>query len=175
VSELTQEELQRLFSYDPDTGNFIRRVFCNGQKVGSVAGCKKPTGYIHISIHGKRFQAHRLAWLYMNGKFPDGVVDHINGDPSDNRISNLRDCTRWENLLNQKLHSNNTSGVRGVCWHKASNRWVANAQVNGEMIYLGLFNTKEDAADAYKDFALRNHKQFFNHDPNKYCEAVGDY
>jgi hypothetical protein len=83
-----------------------------------VAGCLQHNGYRHIGVLGKVYSAHRLAFLYMTGKFPLDEVDHKNHERSDNRWSNLREVTRLENSRNRSMHLNNKSGFSGVCWKK---------------------------------------------------------
>ncbi len=150
---LTQDELKRLFKYDPLTGEFVRLVRAGSRgKVGSVAGnVNKVTGYTVIQIAGKAYRAHRLAWLYMVGKWPRNHIDHKNGVRSDNRFSNLRDVTSSENQKNQRRRSDNTSGFVGVCWHKRANKWGAQIRVSGRRSHLGYFDELEDAIQARKE------------------------
>ena len=148
-SDLTQERLQFLLSYDPETGEFKFLVSRGGRMSGSVAGYIQRDGYSKIRIDNYGHVAHRLAWLYVTGAFPTGELDHINGVRSDNRFSNLRDVSHTENQRNCGLASNNTSGYRGVCFHKQMQRWMARVHVNDKKIYLGLFDTPEDAHAAY--------------------------
>jgi len=114
----------------------------------------KPAGWITDKRHrrierkGKQYLAHRLIWLYVYGKFPDDQIDHINGDPSDNRIENLRDVTNQENNKNRSKNCNNTSGHIGVCWDKDAEKWRARIDVNGGTKHLGYFNVLEDAVAA---------------------------
>ena len=92
--------------------------------------------------------AHRLAWFYVYGAWPNGDLDHINGDKLDNRIANLREATRKQNMQNVRQHKHNTSGVKGVAWHSQRNKWRAYIFVDYRQIHLGLFDTKEAAAAA---------------------------
>jgi len=131
-----------------------------------VAGSLKRQGYIIIKIDGKCYRAHRLAFLVAHGHLPK-ELDHINGDPSDNRIANLREATRRENKRNSGKYSNNKSGFKGVCWHKSRGKWRADAQdANGKQIHLGLFTTPEAASAAYNDFAMKLHGDFFRQNPS---------
>ncbi len=153
---ITQTELKRLFKYDQLTGDFTRLVSVGYSKAGSVAGSFiKATGYHTIKIAGKSYQAHRLVWLYMVGKWPTNSIDHINGIKTDNRFSNLRDVSHQENHKNQRTHSNNTSGFTGVFWHKGANKWGAQIRVSGKGLYLGLFEELEDAITARKAANLK--------------------
>lgn len=159
---ITQELLKSILIYNPSTGVFRwkkrdRRFFksdssfksWNTKYSGSVAGApfaeNKRNKYIQIGVMGRPYLAHRLAWLYVHGAWPENDIDHINGDGRDNRIKNLRSVTRLENLRNQRLRPNNKSGQTGVCWIKKSKKWKAAIKVSGKTIYLGLFNCYEDA------------------------------
>jgi len=151
---ITQDELKKLLNYDPETGVFTRQLL-NGLE---VAGSIDSFGHRQIQIGSKRHMAHRLAWLYVFGEFPNFEIDHINGDPDDNRINNLRLATRKQNMENRKLHVNNTSGHRGITWHR--NKWEARVSHHGKRIHVGNFNNLQDAVSAAK--AAR--EQLFTHD-----------
>ncbi|MGJ4857061.1 HNH endonuclease signature motif containing protein [Labrys sp. La1] len=105
--------------------------------------------YERIQIDGKAYRAHRLAWLYMHGEWPAEEVDHINGDKFDNRIANLRACSKSQNQANCGTGRNNTSGFKGVSWHKGRGMWVARIQVEGRPRSLGYHADKKVAAAAY--------------------------
>lgn len=107
--KVTRALLLELFDYDKETGFFIRKVNRQRGRAGDIAGTLKE-GYIRIIINNERCLAHRLAWMYVYGEWPSGEIDHINRIRSDNRISNLRICTRQQNCNNTDLNSNNTSG-----------------------------------------------------------------
>lgn len=148
------EEISKLraaLAYNPETGQFIwveptgRRA-----KVGDIAGSLWPSGYVGITCGGKRYLAHRLAWLFTYGEWPSGDVDHINRNPADNRIDNLRRATRSQNMANCGLRSTNTSGVKGVYWCKRSQRWIARVQKDGKHGHVGAFANLADAAKAVK-------------------------
>lgn len=158
---VTQEELKRLFYYDPDTGIFTRLVRASqNTRIGDVAGCrstKKHSGksYLEFSINNKIYKAHRLVFLYVNGYLPDNKVDHINGNGCDNRLENLRIVDSSENQKNQKKPSHNTSGVVGVCWHKQLNKWAASIQVMRKKISLGCYLDFGDAVLARKNAEVK--------------------
>lgn len=160
---ITQAELKSLLSYDPETGIFRWRVTpARNVCVGDVAGkVYKKTRYCQITINEKRYYAHRLAWLYIYGEFPDEHIDHINGGKTDNRINNLRPATRSQNLKNQEKHSNNTSGYKGVCWDKSKQKWKAYGRLNGKSFHLGYFDTREEAWATYQMFGQKQHGQFY--------------
>jgi len=147
MKELTQKYLRCLFSYDEAGGNLIRSISrSNFVKVGDKAGClDKITGYIKISIDGKDYQAHRLIWLHVYGVWPKYNIDHINHDRADNRILNLRTVKQQENLKNLSFSKLNTSGITGVYWSKAVNKWLAQIYVNKKAVYLGCFTDKFEA------------------------------
>jgi len=156
--KLTAERLRELLHYDPETGLFTRRVNRQGRwgKAGSVAGHINPRGYRVIWI-GCNWMAHRLAWLYVHGAWPEGQLDHINQDKTDNRIENLRLVTHAENMQNRPHQRNNVSGFKGVAPCKKTGRWQALICSNNKQIYLGLFATPELAHAAYCDAAARLH------------------
>lgn len=158
--DLIKEQLQ----YCPRTGNFtwIHRpshhfrseIDCrawNAKMAGKRAGTIGPRGYVVINIKPKRQYAHRLAWLYVYGELPSSEIDHINGVRSDNRIENLRSVTSRENRRNQRIRSDNTSGVPGVTWLKGYNVWRATIGVSGRTVPLGRFPRLIDAVAARKE------------------------
>ncbi|MFP5513282.1 MAG: HNH endonuclease [Alphaproteobacteria bacterium] len=153
---LTQSRLRELFDYDPLTGLFTRRVSLGGSKAGTVAGSLNGWGYVKFNIDGKPYKGHRLAFLWMNGKFPDGDVDHINRIRSDNRWANLREATPRQNNGNSSMSRKNTSGVKGVTWHKKAKKWQAQIGINGGTKHLGLFANIDDAAEAYQAASIRH-------------------
>lgn len=143
---LTQERLKELLHYDPETGVFIWLVGRGGgAKAGDVAGSFDAKGYIVIVIKGAIYRAHRLAWLYIYGEWPEYQVDHENREKKDNRIINLRAATNAENCRNQGKAKNNTSGITGVAWRENCGHWWAQIMVDGKSIYLGSFKDKFEA------------------------------
>jgi hypothetical protein len=138
-----------MLRYDPDTGSFTWLACAAAQvKPGAKAGRLNSQGYTEISISSRKYQAHRLAWLYMTGAWPEHTIDHINGVRSDNRIQNLRDVTRAVNLQNQRRAAvTNKAGLLGV--REFKNRWRAQITVNGTQRDLGYFDTAQLAHDAY--------------------------
>jgi len=146
---LTQAKLKEVLHYDPETGDFTWQVStANCIKVGALAGSKDSYGYHKIAIKGKTYKAHRLAWLYTHGEFPEDAIDHINGVRDDNRIVNLRAVTIQENQRNQKKFVHNTSGTTGVHWHKRHGRWQARVFAGGKRIHLGSFVDLDLAIEA---------------------------
>lgn len=126
-------------------------VRTNGRvKVGDVADFLRHDGYIQIQISGKKYLAHRLAWLYIMGNFPNDETDHLNGMRHDNRWINLRDVTKSINQQNQRNpHSNNKSGYLGVSWHTKEDKWRVQITLNNKIIHLGYFNDINEAAERY--------------------------
>jgi hypothetical protein len=148
---ITQRYLQSVLQYNPLTGVFINLVDRNGRAVkGAVAGYTNTIGYTVIQMQGRKLHAHRLAWFYMTGEWPVNQIDHINRVRSDNWIENLRQATSHQNAQNTKDHSGNTSGHRGVTWHKKNKNWQAQMLVLGKYVYLGAFDRIEDAVEARK-------------------------
>lgn len=146
MDKLTQARLKELLHYDPLTGIFTRKISTNNRfKVGDIAGYKNKQGYIIIRIDGKGYRAHRLAWCYIEGYFPEHHVDHINRNPSDNRFSNLRHVTNQCNLRNTGNFKHNNSGVKGICWNKDKNKWLAQIKINGKIKYLGRYSDFTEA------------------------------
>ncbi|HEY7297856.1 MAG TPA: HNH endonuclease [Xanthobacteraceae bacterium] len=125
-------------------------------RAGAQAGYSRVDGYVRIQIDGAIYAAHRLAWLYVHGKHPTAEIDHRNGNPADNRIANLRECSRWQNARNRGGRS--PSGFKGVSADRS--KWRARIKVDGRIINLGLFSTPKLAADAYDRAALLYHGEF---------------
>lgn len=148
--KLTQEQLKELLHYNPETGVFtwLSKV-SKKVVVGSRAGTSRPNGYRLVGLLGTKYHEHHLAILYTEGTWPELEVDHINGVPSDNRIANLRRCSRAENHQNRKLSTHNESGMQGVSWHKLRRQWRSCIQGSGKQHHLGLFTTKDEAYAAY--------------------------
>lgn len=147
-SSLTQERLQDLFDYNAITGDLIRKCRKGSASNGSIAGNLMPQGYLRTTVDNCSYLNHRLVWLYVYGYFPENDLDHINRNKSDNRIENLREVSVSCNLRNRGNQKNNTSGVKGVSWHKMGNSWKATISINSKCVYLGLFKTFEEAVQA---------------------------
>jgi len=158
---VTKKELKKLLKYNPKTGVFIWRITKSPTaSAGDIAGCQH-SNYIDIRINSVGYKAHRLAWLYVYGVWPN-VIDHINQDSLDNKISNLRDVDYIENGKNRKKNINNASGVAGVCWFNRTKKWRAQIIANKKYIHLGYFEDKFEAICARmsannKHGFLKNH------------------
>jgi|SRR5215472_13126201 len=155
-SFLVWEALVSILSYDPGTGEFRwRSSRHNRVKIGQVAGTVHG-GYRRIEILKRSFYASRLAWFYMTKKWPSSLIDHKDGDSTNDRWDNLREATRTQNGRNRKISKNNTSGVIGVYWHKQLGKWAARATIDGRRQHIGFFDTLEEAT-AVRQRAEREH------------------
>lgn len=152
-----KERIQKLMRYEPETGLFFSTSVCKGRFVGSKLGSLKKDGYIVITIDYRAYPAHRIAWLLVYGEWPKGDIDHINGVRDDNRIVNLRDVSRSVNIQNQrKPRRGNSSGKLGVSRRGA--RFEAQISVKGKDIHLGIFDSPDDAHDAYIQAKRKYHE-----------------
>lgn len=162
--DLTAERLRQLLSYNQDNGLFtwLKRdehefISTRSYKswtaryAGKSAGHKRrDTGYVIVVINGTQHKGHRLAWLYVYGRWPEHGIDHINGDRSDNRIQNLRDVPPRTNSENQRsAKSGNKAGMLGVSWHEKNKKWQAEICIDGKKHYIGTFKKQEDAHKEY--------------------------
>lgn len=150
----TELDLLRDFlHYNPETGEFtwlkspMRRV-----KVGDKAGClNRLSGRVQIRLKGKQYLAHQLAWLFIHDRWPTNVIDHIDGNPFNNALENLRDVTQQVNMHNQKrIAKHNKSGYRGVCWDSVNKSWRATISIDGRSKTIGRFQTLLQASQAYE-------------------------
>lgn len=147
------EKLKDILDYSPDTGLFIWKKWRSRlAKKGGVAGKvdRINGGYLVIGICKRIYKAHRLAWFYAYGEWPNGYIDHINHDKLDNRICNLREASAKQNQQNLPVRSNNSSGATGVSFLKHMNKWRAYIHFEGKQILLGRFENIEDAIFARK-------------------------
>lgn len=149
---ITQDELKKQLHYDSETGVFTWLISNSPRvKIGDIAGFfdKYKYGYIFIRINKKLYRAHRLAFLYMEGKFPPKDVDHIDRVRHNNIWNNLRKATRLENMQNISLSSRNTSGYLGVSFDKKRNKFISQIKINGNIKYIGRFETAIQAHIKY--------------------------
>ena len=145
-----KDECFRKLNYDKETGIFTwKHNGTRGVKAGDIAGSKMNSGYIALSVSGKKLLGHRIAWLFAYGEFAQGNIDHINRNKADNRIANLRLATYEQNAQNRLKNSKNTSGFKGVTWHKRDKRWQAAITVKGKVLHLGYYKVLDDASKAY--------------------------
>ena len=160
MNKLEQSQLLEAFEYRD--GNLFWKVSRGRAKAGDKAGCKNWNGYAFVGFNGKQHMAHRVIFLIHRGFMPE-YVDHINRNPSDNRIENLRACTNSENLCNAKLPKHNTSGVKGITWLKREGKWQARIWVNGKAKSIGRFASLDDAKQSVMKAREFYHEEFANH------------
>ena len=170
--------LRECLNYDPDTGLFVWRERpphhftrsyeykrWNTRYAGKRAehGDGSRHDYLRVSFGGSAFKAHRLAWLLVHGEPIPDLIDHIDGSPHNNRISNLRAVSNSENKMNARVRADNASGIKGVVLLKIRPRYIAYITVRGRIHHLGTFATMEDAANARREAAERLHGEFVHH------------
>lgn len=166
IADISAEFARSCLDYDQETGVFLWRHrldkadHWNRRYSGKKAGCVAKGGYLLIAINDRLMKAHRLAWLIVTGEWPKGVIDHINGEPADNRFSNLRDISQAENMRNQRRNSKNKSGFKGVSYFARDKKWLATIKVNRKTRYLGYFETPELAHAAYCAASLDLHGDY---------------
>ena len=151
---ISYEGIENLVEYHPTTGALRLKIDINKRrKKGDTIGSIDSLGYVYVNLLGNKYKAHRVIYYLMTGEAPTGktVIDHQNGDRSDNRWCNLAPGTSGDNSKNCKRSTNNTSGTTGVYWYKNDNRWIARIRVDGEKIYLGSFAEFSDAVNARKN------------------------
>lgn len=157
--ELTQDYLQKVFYYNPETGILSHSMDSSSGKKGDIIGTLHSGGYLECSLGDKPYLVHRLIWTYMTGEIPE-QVDHLNHNRQDNRWVNLRNVNNTENSKNTQIGKNNKSGVLGVSLHKPTGKYRAYINENHKQHHLGLFLTFEEAAlaraKANADFQYHN-------------------
>ena len=158
---VTQARLKEVLSYDPATGIFRWKVSTSRIiKVGAQAGAMSHSGYRYICVDHRIYKANRLAWFYMTGQFPEKYVDHKDLDKTNDRWLNLRlaDCS--QSAANRGAFRNGTSGFKGVSWREDHKKWGAHIGKSNRKRHLGYFDTREEAALAYRDAAEKLHGEF---------------
>lgn len=131
-------------------------------KVGDLAGHKNAQNYMVVTIHGRRYRNHRVIFFMHHGYLPN-EIDHIDGNTLNNKIQNLREATRSQNMANKKRYSSSVSGVKGVSWHKASKKWYVQVSSNKKHMFQGLFNDLELAELVAIEARNKYHGQFARH------------
>lgn len=155
---LAAERLRELLDYDPETGVFQRKVSTrNGKSTLSVVGYRSAGGYLMVGIDGGRYYLHRLAFYWMEGRWPPEAVDHVNGALADNRWANLRKASTSQNASNS---SRKIGGLKGVFFHR--NAYRAQVCHNKKIKHIGSFKTELSAHLAYCKVAKELHGEFFN-------------
>ena len=154
------EYLRTVLDYDPLGGEFrTKKATSNSLQVGEIRGCLRSTGYLAIRVKNRLYQAHNLAWYHFYGVWPSSPPDHKNRTRSDNRIRNLRAATHSQNVVNTGVRSTNNSGFKGVSCSR-SGKWRARITINGVEHQLGVFESKMEAAQAYRSKALSAFGEF---------------
>jgi hypothetical protein len=159
-NKIAISRLRELLAYNEFTGVFTRKIPAGRHgrhKAGAVCGSVTVCGYVFICVAGVKQMAHRFAWAHYYGVWPNGDLDHIDRNKSNNAIANLREATRKQNMQNVSIHKHNTSGYKGVAWHSQRGKWRAYIFNNYTQLHLGLYGTKEDAARARKNAELKYH------------------
>lgn len=156
----SKEEIEVHLEYDKENGCFYRKQLHQKMPAGSIVGCKKANGYIYVGLFKKHIFCHRLVWFFEHGEWPTKVIDHIDGDKTNNKITNLRLATYSQSSMHRKVMSNSKSQLKGVIFIKRKNRYRATIRCNNKRIYLGYYKTAEEAHVAYVAKAKELHKEF---------------
>ena len=158
---ITHERLLDVLNYECESGVFTwRKKLSTRGPVGKEAGYRSRRGRISIRIDGELYLAHRLAWFFVHSVWPEFEIDHINVNESDNRISNLRESTRSQNLFNTHARRTNKLGIKGVHYSSERGKWVAAIRANGKQKILGRFSSPYDAAAAYASASEMYHGSY---------------
>ncbi len=149
MNEIRIEELKEYLIYIPEHGEFVWKIRpCKNINIGAVAGGTRKDGYKYITLNNKKYLVHRLVWLFECGRFPPHFIDHMDGNPSNNKIGNLREASSLLNVQNQiRPQKTNRSGYLGV--HTGRSGYEAKIRVNGTIVNLGSFKTPVEAHEVY--------------------------
>jgi hypothetical protein len=144
MNEITQERLKEVMRYEPETGHWfwVKPPKYNNNLVGKKTGTKDVDGRIRVRVDKKTYRSYRLAWLYMTGEWPKNDIDHIDGNPGNDKWANLRDISRGENVRNQKS--------KGYRWNSERQKWECRYMLNYKTIFVGRFETEQEAKTAYE-------------------------
>lgn len=160
-SLIDYEKIKNYLSYDENTGIVVwKKTLSNRAISGSRAGCiqkGRKRIYRVIRINKILYLEHRICWLLFFNEWPKDEIDHIDQDPTNNKILNLRVVNTQQNSTNRPIQSNNTSGIRGVSWNKKTNKWISQIETNSINKYLGSFDSIEDAAISYANAKNKLH------------------
>lgn len=155
---VTKDQLLELFEYSD--GNLIWKVKRPGRKnIGDIAGTKTTNGYMQVGVNKRLFKLHRVIFCMHYGYMPS-VIDHIDGNPLNNKIENLRACETHQNLWNAKTSISNKSGIKGISFSKEHKKWRAYISNNKKRIWLGFFSDLKDAEKVLNDTRKRLHSEF---------------
>jgi hypothetical protein len=164
ITEELRNLARELFEIDPSSPSGLRwkKRQARCVKIGDVAGGTDSQGYRQVVLNGKKYKSHRVIWAMVNDADPgDLQIDHIDGNPLNNSLGNLRLATHAQNQCNQtKKASNNTSGIPGVSWHSGGQKWSAHIGTQGKRVHLGCFACKEEASMARREAELKYFGEF---------------
>ena len=151
ASIITADDARQFLNYNPETGHLTWKVSFRANVAGEQAGClHKRTGYWRVGLLGDKHLAHRLAWLIVHGEWPNDHIDHINGNRSDNRLSNLRVASQLINAQNRRTSiAGAKSSLLGAQWHKSSGLWKSVIRYQARQVHIGMFKTEQEAHQAY--------------------------
>ena len=149
------------FKYLPRKGQLVWvKPTTNAVRKGDVAGFSMQHKYVCVCLYCRYYLIHRVMWYLKTGKWPKHNIDHRDGDPANNKWKNLRKASNSQNQMNKKKPANNTSGYKGVCWHKHGSRWCAMIEKNGKQVWLGAHATPKLAHAAYVAAANKQFGEF---------------
>lgn len=157
---LTKECLHDLFRYED--GKLFWKQLDTGRRIDVEAGWIDKLGYRYIGLERKTYRAYHLIYMMFYGHMPR-LIDHIDGNPLNNKIENLREASSLQNSWNQKKRCTNTSGIKGISWSKKNNKWVARCMINYKSHFVGSFSSIDCAEDAIKAFRIEKQGQFARH------------
>ena len=157
----SQSELKSILDYNPDTGEFTRACDRGRWKKGESMGSVSADGYVNISIDGRIYRAHRIAWMFMTGQQPIAFIDHENRNRLDNRWSNLRSASQSENLQNSVVKKTSSLGLKGVTYVPSKGRYRARITSGNKTIFEQTYETPEEAKAARDAVAKVLHQRFF--------------
>ena len=161
---ITKEFVLEMLEYFPSSGLLLQKKKRPKVEIGAIAGVITNFGYRYIQLQGKKYAAHRFVWLIETGSFPSKFLDHIDGNKLNNCFTNLREVTVKQNSENKIVQKNNKLGVRGVCFNKRLGKYIAQIQHNGKNNHIGVFQTIEEAKNAYIE---HRNKLFTHHNLNR--------
>ena len=157
---ITQAFLHKMYEYR--NGVLYKKPQTKRCKLDLIVGTIRKDGYTRIAINYKHYYAHRLIYMMFHGEMPE-QIDHIDGNPLNNKIENLRKADNTKNSFNKNLYKLNTSGVKNVYWDKNCKKWAVLIQAFGQKKYLGLFKDLELAGLVAEEARNKYHGQFANH------------
>lgn len=149
--------LNELYYYNSENGQLIHKVTRRGVRKGTVAGSVKKDGYVHLKIMGVEYYAHRVIYFMLHGYLP-AMVDHKDGNRSNNKPANLRAATSGQNCANSRVRKDNVCGIKGI--RRSGKKWRASITTEKKQLHLGSFDNHEQASAAYRNAAIQHHREF---------------